>query len=149
MLVELTLTTGLRSGEVRGLTWSNVDLATGRLFVFQSAARQGNLGATKTQTSVRTIPLAVYLLPVLREWKLAFPLSEAGLVFAGDHAAPIEADVLRRQILRRALRRPGLPELRFHNLRHITASFVVEVGASVKRARELLGHASERTTLAI
>jgi hypothetical protein len=57
--------------------------------------------------------------------------------------------VLLRHVLRRALRRAGLPVLRFHDLRHMAASLMVEAGVSVKRAQEILGHASERTTLAI
>ncbi len=59
------------------------------------------------------------------------------------------ADVLLRNILRRALREAGLPLLRFHDLSHLAASFMVAVCVDAKRTHELLGHASERTTLGI
>ena len=69
---------------------------------------------------------------------------------ATGERGPIDADVLLRHILRGALKRAGLRvELRFHDMRHIAASLMVEAGVSVKRAQEILGHASERTTLAI
>ena len=86
---------------------------------------------------------------MLKTWKLACPVSAQGLVFPADDGTPIDADVLLRHILRRALRKAGLPSLRFHDLRHMAASLMVEAGVNVKRAQEILGHASERTTLAI
>jgi len=154
LLVELAITTGLRSGELRALVWDQVDLGGSRLHVAQSMNRRGEAGATKTETSVRTVPLPAYLVPELKRWRLACPLSRAGYVFPGEAGAngergAIVADVLLRNVLRRALRKAGLPELRFHDLRHLAASFMVEAGVSVKRAQEILGHASERTTLAV
>ena len=76
------------------------------------------------------------------------------LLFLGEpdargERAPIDADKLLRHTLRRALRRAGLPELRFHDLRHMAGTLMHEAGVSLKRAQEILGHASERTTLAI
>jgi integrase len=75
-------------------------------------------------------------------------------VFPGEPDArgergPIDADILLRNILRRALRRAGLPPLRFHDLRHMAGTLMHEAGVPLKRAREILGHACERTTLAI
>lgn len=66
----------------------------------------------------------------------------------GERGA-IDADVLLRHVLRRALRKAALPPLRFHDLRHLAGSFMHEAGVPLKRAQEILGHASERTTLAI
>jgi len=152
--VELTITTGLRSGELRALTWDNIDLEGSRLHVAQSMTRRGEAGATKSETSVRTVPLPGYLVPDLKRWRLACPLARAGYMFPGEPNAPgeraaIQADVLLRHILRRALRKAGLPELRFHDLRHMAASFMVEAGVPISRAQEILGHASERTTLRV
>jgi hypothetical protein len=103
---------------------------------------------------MRHVPLPVYLIPELRRWKLACPITQRGLVFPGEPnpcgaRGPIDADKLLRHILRRALRRAGLPALRFHDLRHMAGTLMHEAGVSLKRAREILGHASERTTLAI
>ncbi len=109
----------LRSGEVRGLTWESIDLEGKRLFVERQASRRGEEAATKTESSVRPIPQPAYLIPELRRWKLACPVTARGLVFPGEpdaqgERAPIDADILPRHILRRALRKAGLPPLRFH-----------------------------------
>jgi integrase len=154
LLVELTITTGMRSGEIRGLTWESIDLEGKRLFVERQASRRGDEAATKTESSVRPIPLPAYLVPELKRWKLACPVTERGLVFPGEPDAqgnrgPIDADILLRHVLRRALRRAGLPPLRFHDLRHMAGTPMHEAGVPLKRAQEILGHASERTTPAI
>lgn len=154
LLVELTMMTGIRSGEVRGLTWDAVDLEGKRLHIETQASRRGDEAATKTETSVRTVQIPAYLIPDLKRWKLACPLTARGLVFPGEpndqgERHPIDADILLRHILRRALRRAGLPELRFHDLRHMAGTLLSEAGVPIKRAQEILGHASERTTLSI
>jgi integrase len=106
LLIELTLTTGMRSGEVRGLTWDSIDLEGKRLFIERQANRRGEEAATKTESSVRPIPVPAYLIPELKRWKLACPLTARGLVFPGEPNAqgernPIDADILLRHILRR------------------------------------------------
>jgi integrase len=154
LTVELAITMGLRSGEIRGLRWESVDLKGKRVFIEHAVNRRGETGETKTENSLRTVPLPEYLIPELTRWKLACPITTAGVVFPGEpnekcERGPIDADVLLRNILRRALARAGLPPLRFHDLRHLAGSFMHEAGVPLKRAQELLGHASERTTLAI
>lgn len=154
LLVELAITTGLRSGEIRGLAWDALDLAGRRLFVEVQATRRSAEDPTKTESSVRTVPIPAYLIPQLTSWKLACPLSPGGLVFPGEPDAndvrgPIKADDLLRNILRRARRKAGLPPLRFHEMRHLAGTLMSEAGVPPKRAQEILGHADVRTTLAI
>lgn len=155
LLVELAITTGLRSGEVRGLVWDSIDLEGKRLFVEHQATRRRADDITKTENALRTVPLPAYLIPEFKRWKLACPLTIRGLVFPGEpdpktgERGPIEADKLLRNILRRALRRAGLPELRFHDMRHLAGTLMSEAGVPPKRAQEILGHADVRTTLAI
>jgi integrase len=154
LLIELAITTGLRSGEIRGLVWDSIDLDGKRLFVEHQATRRRADDATKTENALRTVPLPAYLIPELKRWKLACPPTERSLVFPGDPDAngvrgPIEADKLLRHILRRALRRAGLPPLRFHDMRHLAGTLMSEAGVPPKRAQEILGHADVRTTLAI
>jgi integrase len=59
------------------------------------------------------------------------------------------ADILLRDILRRPLRKAGLPELRIHDLRHMAGTVMHEAGVPLKWAQEILGHASEPTPLSI
>jgi integrase len=134
--------------------WDSVDLQGRRVFVEHQAAHQGDEDTTKSENALRTVPLPAYLIPELKRWKLACPPTERGLVFPGGPDAngvrgPIEADVLLRNILRRALRRAGLPPLRFHDMRHLAGTLMSEAGVPPKRAQEILGHADVRSALAI
>src|SRR5690606_18340315 len=110
LLVELAITTGLRSGEIRGLIWDCVDLHGKRLFIETQATRRREDAKTKTESSVRTVPLPSYLVPMLTAWKEKCPPTKRGLVFPGEpnsvgERGPIEADKLLRNILRRALKK--------------------------------------------
>jgi integrase len=154
LLVELAIVTGLRSGEIRGLVWDSIDLEGKRLFVEHQATRRRDDDATKSESALRTVPVPAYLFPELKRWKLGCPVTARGLVFPGEpnergERGPIDADVLLRHILRRALRRAGLPPLRFHDKRHLAGTLMSEAGVPPKRAQEILGHADVRTTLAI
>jgi integrase len=100
------------------------------------------------------VPLPGYLISELKIWKAVCPLTRSGLVFPAEpdengKRGPIDADKLLRHILRRALRRAGLPPIRFHDLRHLAGTLMSEAGVPPKRAQEILGHADVRTTLAI
>lgn len=72
---------GLRSSELRGLRWVDVDLKKGELHVRQRADRYGVIGDPKSASGHRTIPLGPMVVNVLREWKLACPNGRHDLVF--------------------------------------------------------------------
>ena len=73
--------TGLRASELRGLRWSDLDLKNATLQVRQRADRYAALGAPKTKTSQRTLPLPPIVVNTLREHRLACPKGELDLVF--------------------------------------------------------------------
>ncbi len=73
--------TGLRASELRGLTWANVDLKANELHVRQRADRFNAIGAPKSGSGHRTVPLPAFVVNTLREWKLACPPGDLGLVF--------------------------------------------------------------------
>src|SRR5215472_10544596 len=81
--------TGLRASELRGLRWADIDLARNELHVRQRADRFHTLGAPKSATSQRCIPLLPMVVNALREWRLACPHNESGLVFPGSKGRPI------------------------------------------------------------
>jgi len=81
VLVITAVFSGLRSSELRGLRWEDVDLKRGELHVRQRADRYNTIGSPKSHSGERTIPLGPFVVNTLREWKLACPKSEAGLVF--------------------------------------------------------------------
>jgi len=85
--------TGLRIGEVLGLTWPNVDLKTAKLDVRLNLADSDKgkplaLQPPKTKSSWRTIPLPAELIHELRIWKLKCPKSEQDFVFAREDGKP-------------------------------------------------------------
>ena len=72
---------GLRSSELRGLRWQDVDLRKSELHVRQRADRFGKIDSPKTYAGTRTVPLPPIVVTTLREWKLKCPKGKLDLVF--------------------------------------------------------------------
>jgi integrase len=79
-LLLTAIFTGLRSSELRGLRWSDVDFKKGELNVRQRADRYGVIGNPKSKAGHRAVPLPSQVVQALREWKLQCPKG-SGLVF--------------------------------------------------------------------
>ncbi len=73
--------TGLRASELRGLTWPNVDFEKRQITVQQRADRFNVIGKPKSGSSERQVPMPPIVVNALKEWKLACPKGELGLVF--------------------------------------------------------------------
>jgi integrase len=73
--------TGLRSSELRGLRWTDVDLVKGEVHVRQRADCYNTMGPPKSWSGTRTIPIGPFVVNTLREWKLKCPSGERNLVF--------------------------------------------------------------------
>jgi len=80
--------TGLRASELRGLRWSDVDLKRGEVHVRQRVDRFGRVGALKSESAERAVPLPPILINTLREWKLACPKGSLDLVFPNSIGNP-------------------------------------------------------------
>src|SRR5262249_49114648 len=72
-LLLTAIFTGLRSSELRGLRWTDIDLKRGVLHVRQRADRYRVIGRPKSAAGERKVPLPPLLVNTLREWKLACP----------------------------------------------------------------------------
>jgi integrase len=162
VLLLLALNTGMREGEVLGLTWRAVDLDAGTVSVVASLGptKAGlALGTPKTKSSQRTIAIDGRVVAALRrrrtaqlEERLAAgpAWQEHDLVFATKAGGPIWARVLLRDWFRPLLRRAGLPTaVRFHDLRHTFASIALARGIHPKIVQEMLGHSTIAVTLDI
>lgn len=143
------LTTGLRRGELCGLKWEDFDSEAGTLKVCRTiiAKKGGGLvaGDTKTYAGKRTILL---------------PPSTAQLLAARRHAAltqwvfpnllhpeqPMDPASAYRQ-LKKLLAAAGLPDIRFHDLRHTFATHALAVGVDAKTLSGILGHTKASFTL--
>jgi integrase len=144
---------GLRASELRGLRWADVDLKSAELHVRQRADRFGDIGAPKTHTSVRTISLPPDLASAMKEWKLACPKGEAGLVFpTRTGAIEHHKNMLRglETVMEAAgvVDKAGKPKYAMHAFRHFFASWCINPkdrggrGLAIKDVQELLGHSS-------
>jgi integrase len=72
---------GLRGSELRGLRWQDVDIDARAIHVRQRADRYHEIGRPKSEAGERAVPLPAPVLNALREWKLACPKGDLGLVF--------------------------------------------------------------------
>jgi integrase len=147
---------GLRASELRGLRWSDVDLR-GELHVRQRADRYNAIGAPKSASSTRTIPLAPEVVAALKVWKLACPKGELDLVFPSA-VATIQyhknmLDTLAPVMVAAGVVRNGQPKYGLHALRHFFASWCINRKADggrelpAKVVQGLLGHSTIVMTL--
>src|SRR5262249_50750077 len=98
-LLLLAAFTGMRSSELRGLRWSDVDLKKGEVHVRQRADKYYEIGAPKSAGSRREIPLdSGAVIPALREWRIACPKGEAVLVFPDSEGSPVHLEILLRSL---------------------------------------------------
>ncbi|MCB7512673.1 site-specific integrase [bacterium 210917-SL.2.15] len=143
------LISGLRIEERCAPRWKDVDLkgrdirvrkTVQRIFYkeWNGAAKSSVvLTAPKTRSAVRDVPLASFLVPLLRELRCGD--SEA-YVLSGSRRC-LETKTY-RTLYNRFLERYSMPLLRFHGLRHTFATRCVENGADCKTVSALLRHAS-------
>jgi integrase len=69
---------GLRSSELRGLRWTDVDFADGKVHVRQRADRYHKIGRPKSESGERSIPMLPMVANALKEWKLECPRRDTG-----------------------------------------------------------------------
>jgi integrase len=155
--VLLAVTTGLRRGEVLGLRWRDLDLATGRASVRQTVGdvlvdgkHAAVIGEPKTARGRRTVELRARTVAALRRHKLAQYTGPGyvsqDLVFSYPDGSPLHPAAFRMQFSR-AVAKSGLPMIRFHDLRHTYATIRLANGDSPKAVQESLGHSSVSITL--
>jgi len=141
-LVTLALKTGMRSGELFGLRWQDVDLVAKKAHVRQNYVL-GEVCDPKSGKS-RTIDLCDDALAALKEQRPSAFRGE--LVFSTKRGKHLTKNMVRRP-LARACRRAGLREVGMRVLRHTFASHLVMQGVPLKVVQELLGHSDIRTTM--
>jgi integrase len=153
MGILLALYTGLRIGELCALQWRDVDLVRGTLTVTKTIQRiykkelKGSVTSKmvitppKTRSSVREVPLASTIAPLLH----GFTQTNDCYLITGSPSFLEPRSY--RAYYGRFLRRAGIAHSSFHKLRHTFATQLIEGGADVKTVSDLLGHASVKTTL--
>ncbi len=146
----LELTTGMRRGEIIGLKWRDLDLATGELHIARQVIRvkgETVISQPKTKSSLRTVILAPDMVEILAElkqtitgeWMFPSPVND------GQPRNPCALYHRFQTILERA----NCKRVRFHDLRHTFATMAIENGMDIKTLSAMIGHVSAETTLNI
>jgi integrase len=129
-IVMTAMHTGMRRGEIFGLEWKHVDLKHG--FILLELTKNGER---------REIPINTTLEYLFKEMPHSI---ESVYVFAGKDGNPL-TDI--KKSFHAALKKAGIYDFRFHDLRHTFASHLVMQGVDLASVKELLGHKSITMTM--
>lgn len=158
VLYWLAVTTGLRQGELLGLKWSDMDWTNRRLRIVRQLQRlPGSLvfSEPKSAAGRRVIALGAATLEKLQHqqdlqseerrnagesWK------ENDLIFPSPLGTPMDPSNLYHGF-KALLKAAGLPDIRFHDLRHTAATLMLQQGVHPKVVQERLGHSDITLTL--
>jgi integrase len=158
-LLLTAIFTGLRASELRGLRWDDVDFKKAELHVRQRADKFNKIGKPKSESGERAVPMPPILVNTLREWKLACPESELGLVFptgAGEieyHSNIVTRGLAPVQIAAGVVTKDGTAKYTgLHALRHFYASWCINrrvdggLELPLKTVQHRLGHSTIQMT---
>jgi integrase len=151
--------TGLRQGELLGLSWSEVDLDAGTANIEAQLARRGGeyvrvaLKSARSRAQIALPPALVAALAEHRSRQRAQRIAagrptEEGLVFVTDRGRPLNGSAVTHRF-QKAAAAAGLPVVPFHSTRHFAASLLAAQGVHPRIAMEALGHATIGTTMNI
>jgi integrase len=159
VLILTSLVLGLRQGELLGLKWSDVDWDNGRLRVERTLSEQiGDAPVyqeTKTKAGRRDLPLPSLVSDALRarrrqqledRLKAGATWQEHGLMFTTTTGIALRADTIRKRFYRLCAEAGITSIVHWHDLRHATATMLVEAGVDTRTAMEILGHRDIKTT---
>jgi integrase len=158
-LFYLATVTGMRQGELFGLKWDDIQWQRGALRVQRQAVPIPGQGVQftdpKTLAGRRTIKLNENTLDMLRTQKehQAFEKviagtdwQEMGLVFTSTIGTVLNRSNVRKEF-KRILELAGVPDIRFHDLRHTAASILLNNGVPVIVVSKMLGHSKVSVTM--
>jgi len=162
-VLRVDLFTGMREGEILGLQWSCVDFRRGTIRIEKQLSRPRVKGEEYRFTSLkndkpRTVQPAPFVMEILKRQRRrqAEDRIRAGalwddcgfpdLVFTSETGKYLNYTIVLRH-LKKSLEAAGLPEKRFHDLRHTYAVTSLQAGDDVKTVQENLGHHTAAFTL--
>lgn len=152
--ILLALNAGLRIGEISALRWKNIDFERRVIQVNKTYQRipvaidkkktQLLLDQSKTEQSIRTIPMTFTLYKYLKKWRK----KSSGEFICSNNSKPSEPRLL-TYYFHSIRQKVGLPKTHFHHLRHTFATRCIEANGDIASVSRLLGHVSSKTTLDI
>lgn len=145
--VFIALYYGLRKSELLGLRWSAIDFQRNTLVINHTVVKNLTIeckDSTKTESSRRTFQLLPEVKEILSQMREKSSTS-SDYIFCRDDGSPMRPDTLTRSF-QRVLHQHNLPQMRFHDLRHSTASILLDKGWSLEDIKNWLGHSDIETT---
>ena len=167
--IIMAIETGMRIGEICGLTWENVDFENNCIKVRQILNRVINEDGTtkilisepKTKTSKRNIPMTKLLSSLLKKYKETktktiykdgnfknVMCSNEEYVLSTDKLKFLEPRTLRNKAYE-VLKECEIDYIHFHNLRHTFCSYGLKRGIDIKVMSELMGHTKTDITMEV
>jgi integrase len=158
-LFVLAVTSGMRQGELLGLRWQDLDLDRAIITVRSTMQRidgEWRFMEPKSQKSRRQIVVALVAVEALKRHRAqqnaerlqtGANWQDWGLVFANEIGRPMEVGNLTNRYFRPLLEKAGLPQIRFHDLRHTAATLMLAGNTPIKVASEMLGHSQTAFTM--
>ena len=152
--IYISLSTGLRIGEICALKWSDINVTDGiltvnrtieRIYIIEGEKKHTELviNTPKTKNSCREIPMNKELLGMLKPLKKV--VNDDYYILTNDER-PTEPRTY-RNYYKRVMEKLDIPKLKYHGLRHSFATRCIEVGCDYKTVSVLLGHSNISTTL--
>ena len=152
--IYISLSTGLRIGEICSLKWSDINVTDGiltvnrtieRIYIIEGEKKHTELviNTPKTKNSCREIPMNKELLGMLKPLKKV--VNDDYYILTNDER-PTEPRTY-RNYYKRLMEKLDIPKLKYHGLRHSFATRCIEVGCDYKTVSVLLGHSNISTTL--
>lgn len=158
LLVEIALFTGMRRGEIVGLKWADIDFEHQCLSVKRSIYKPKDGKAQekepKSKGSIRTIAIPERLIKTLLEYKhhqdrhisfMGDAWKNLDYIFTEEDGYVMNPHTPTKQFSK-FLRRHGIRHLKFHGLRHTSATMLLANGCDIKTVSSRLGHADLETT---
>lgn len=160
-LFYLALFTGMRESELIGLTWDEIDWENNSIHLIHQLVKTRGKGGKYVFTSLKNKQSRTFIIPasvvlVLKkvktrqaEWKLRcgeLYQNKNNLVFTNKIGENICCPTLYSHF-KKIVRKMGLPEVRFHDLRHTYATIALQNGVDIKTVSNNLGHATVAFTM--
>lgn len=140
--------TGLRPGEVLGLSVDDLDFQNSLICVRQTAY-YSKLQTPKNKASIAPVPMPVVLEEMLRDFLFSWRPNPKRLLFSNRRGNPYSENKVVQKRLWPIPDKLGIPRCGLHAFRHTHASLLVSAGASPAVAQRQLRHSDVRTTLGI
>lgn len=165
LIIKLTLALGLRRGELAALKWNKIDfdnltvtIDENNVYVDKSISKNGFVTKSpKSESGNRVIVITKKLAEFLSKYheqyqknkgNLGKDFHDEGYVICQPNGKPFTPGAITRKFTR-FLEKNNLPHMRFHDLRHINATLMLQEGVSAKVAQARLGHSTTAITLDI